>query len=84
MPIIIFMYGCLEVRDVSENVLETKIAQRYFTEIHAANTSKQYKTLKIYKIMDRIVNSLIIIKTFPIQQAGRCNGGSETGQNRRQ
>ena len=30
--------------------------------------------------MDRIVNSLIIIKTFPIQQAGTCNGGSETGQ----
>ena len=30
--------------------------------------------------MDRIVNSLIIIKTFPIQQAGMCNGGSETGQ----
>ena len=29
--------------------------------------------------MDRIVNSLIIIKTFPIQQAGTCNGGSETG-----
>ena len=30
--------------------------------------------------MDRIVNSSIIIKTVPIQQAGTCNGGSETGQ----
>ena len=39
-----------------------------------------YKILKIYYIMDGIVNSLIIIKTFPIQQAGTCNGGSETGQ----
>ena len=39
-----------------------------------------YKTLKIDKIMDRIVNSLIIIKTFPIQQAGTCTSGSETGQ----
>ena len=39
-----------------------------------------YKTLKIDQIMDRIINSLIIIKTFPIQQAGTCNGGSETGQ----
>ena len=34
--------------------------------------------------MDRIVNSLIIIKTFLIQkapwQAGMCNRGLETGQ----
>ena len=30
--------------------------------------------------MDRIVNGLIIIKTFPIQQVGTCNGGSETGK----
>ena len=28
--------------------------------------------------MDRIVNSLIIIKTFFIQEAGMCNGGLET------
>ena len=39
-----------------------------------------YKTLEIDKIMDRILNSLIIIKTFLIQQAGMCNGGLETGQ----
>ena len=30
--------------------------------------------------MDRIVNSLIIIKTFLIQQAGMCNGDLETDQ----
>ena len=30
--------------------------------------------------MDRVVNCLIIIKTFLIQQAGMCNGGLETGQ----
>ena len=30
--------------------------------------------------MDRIVNSLIIIKTFLIQQAGMCNVVLETGQ----
>ena len=30
--------------------------------------------------MDRVVNSLIIITTFIIQQAGMCNGGLETGQ----
>ena len=30
--------------------------------------------------MDRIVNSLIIFKTFLIQQVGMCNGGLETGQ----
>ena len=30
--------------------------------------------------MDRIVNSLIIIQTFLMQQAGMCNGGLETGQ----
>ena len=28
--------------------------------------------------MDRIVNSLIIIKTVLIQQAGMCHGGLET------
>ena len=46
MPIIIFMYGCLEVRDVSVNVLETKIAQRYFMEIHAANTSNHIQNIE--------------------------------------
>ena len=39
-----------------------------------------YKTLEIYSIMDKVVNSMIIIKTFIIQQAGMCNGGLETGQ----
>ena len=46
MPIIIFMYGCLEIRDVSANVLETNIAQRYFMEIHAANTSKHIQNIE--------------------------------------
>ena len=36
-----------------------------------------YKAMEIYSIMDRIVNILIIIKTFLIQQAGMCNGGLE-------
>ena len=39
-----------------------------------------YKTLEIDYIMDRNVNSLIIIKTFLIQQAGMCNGSLEKGQ----
>ena len=30
--------------------------------------------------MERIVNSLIIIKTFLIHQTGMCNCGLETGQ----
>ena len=39
-----------------------------------------HKTVEIYSIMDRIITSLIIIKTFLIQQAGICNGGLETRQ----
>ena len=36
--------------------------------------------MEIYKIMDIFVNSLIIIKTVLIQQAGMCNGGLEAPQ----
>ena len=46
---------------------------------HTLQTQERiYKTLEIYYIMDRIVNSLIIIKPFLIQQAGMCDGGLET------
>ena len=37
-----------------------------------------YKTREIYSIMDRIVNSLIIIKTVLIQQDGMCKDGLGT------
>ena len=48
---------------------------------HTLQTQEStYNTLEIYSIMDRIINSFIIIKTVRIQQAGTCNGGSETGQ----
>ena len=48
---------------------------------HTLQTQESiYKTLEIYKIMDRIVNSFIIIKTRLIQQAETCNFGSKTGQ----
>ncbi len=48
---------------------------------HMLQTQERiYKTMEIYYIMDRIINILIIIKMFLIQQAGICNGGLETGQ----
>ena len=51
------------------NVLETNNAKRYFMETRAAT----------HAIMDRIVNSLIIInKTVLIQQAGMYNSCLET------
>ena len=53
--------------------MRNDISWKYTLQTHVSI----YKTLKI---MDRIVNSLIIIKTFLLQQAGTCNGGSETGQ----
>ena len=49
-------------------------------EIHGANTSKHIQNIENILNYGQNLNSLIIITTFPIQQAGTCNGGSETGQ----